>query len=123
MRAILLAVLLAACAPPKAGDTLGESVRSYNDGVRWQRYDNAAIHVPAAERSQFIDDADERAGPSGALKPKSYGGRDYEIRSRHPQVPDGVPAGQQTSKRPQAHYWGSLPDTNLRLTRIDLGCR
>lgn len=61
MRAILLAVLLAACAPPKAGDTLGESVRSYNDGVRWQRYDNAAIHVPAAERSQFLDDADERS--------------------------------------------------------------
>jgi hypothetical protein len=61
MRAILLAVLLAACTPPKAGDTLGESVRSYNEGVRWQRYDNAAIHVPAAERSQFIDDADERS--------------------------------------------------------------
>jgi hypothetical protein len=61
MRAILLVVLLAACTPPKAGDTLGESVRSYNDGVRWQRYDNAAIHVPAAERSQFIDDADERS--------------------------------------------------------------
>ena len=29
--------------------------------MRWQRYDNAAIHVPAAERSQFIDDADERS--------------------------------------------------------------
>lgn len=61
MKAIWFAVLLAACAAPKAGDTLGESVRSYNDGVRWARYDNAAVHVPAAERSQFIDDADERA--------------------------------------------------------------
>ena len=62
MRAALLAlVVLAACHPPSAGDTLGESVRSYNEGVRWQRYDNAAVHVPAAERAQFIDDADERA--------------------------------------------------------------
>lgn len=61
MRPILLVVLLAACHAPKAGETLGESVRSYNDGIRWQRYDNAAVHVPPAERSQFIDDADERA--------------------------------------------------------------
>ena len=61
MRAILLVVLLAACHSPKAGDTLGESVRSYNDVIRWQRYETAAVHVPAAERSQFIDDADERS--------------------------------------------------------------
>src|SRR4051812_45902342 len=61
MRAVLLVVLLTACHPPTAGDTLGESIRSYNEGIRWQRYDNAAVHVPAAERSQFVDDADERA--------------------------------------------------------------
>lgn len=61
MKRILLLAVLAACHAPKAGETLGESVRSYNDGVRWQRYDTAAVHVPVAERSQFIDDADERA--------------------------------------------------------------
>ena len=60
-KAILALVLAAACHAPKAGETLGESVRSYNEGVRWQRYETAAVHVPAAERAQFIDDADERA--------------------------------------------------------------
>ena len=61
MRAALLVLLLVACRPPKAGETLGESVRNYNEGIRWQRYENAAIHVPAAERAQFVDDADERS--------------------------------------------------------------
>jgi hypothetical protein len=61
MRAILLTVLLAACTPPKAGDTLAESIRRYNEGVRWERFEVAAIHVPAAERSQFVDEADQRA--------------------------------------------------------------
>lgn len=61
MRAALLVLLLVACRPPKAGETLGESVRSYNEGIRWQRYENAAIHVPAAERAQFVDDADARS--------------------------------------------------------------
>lgn len=61
MKKILLVVCLAACAAPKAGDTLGESVRAYNDGVRWERFTNAALHVPPKERSQFVDDADARA--------------------------------------------------------------
>src|ERR1041385_6816909 len=61
MRTILLVVLLAACTPPKSGDTLGDSIRIYNDGVRWERFQNAAVHVPAAERSTFVDAADERA--------------------------------------------------------------
>jgi hypothetical protein len=50
-----------ACRPPKAGETLGESVRNYNEGVRWQRFGVAAIHVPPRERTMFIDDADQRA--------------------------------------------------------------
>ncbi len=61
MKKILLVVALGACAAPKAGDTLGESIRAYNDGVRWERFSNAALHVPPKERSQFVDDADERA--------------------------------------------------------------
>jgi hypothetical protein len=56
-----LSAVLAACHPPKTGDTLGDSIRSYNEGVRWGRYEVAAVHVPAAERSQFIDEVDERA--------------------------------------------------------------
>jgi hypothetical protein len=58
---LLLTILLAACTPPKSGDTLSESIRRYNEGVRWQRFEVAAIHVPAAERSQFVDEADQRS--------------------------------------------------------------
>jgi hypothetical protein len=54
-------VLLTGCASMKAGDTLAESVRQYNDGVRWERFAVAAVHVPPRERSTFVDDADERA--------------------------------------------------------------
>jgi hypothetical protein len=62
MKSILL-VLLAGCSvlSPKASETLGESVRSYNEGVRWERFEVAAIHVPAKQRSVFVDEADLRA--------------------------------------------------------------
>jgi hypothetical protein len=53
--------MLAACHPPKSGDTLAESVQAYNEGVRWERYNMAAAHVPPAERAEFIDDSDERS--------------------------------------------------------------
>jgi hypothetical protein len=57
----LLVCIVAACHAPRSGDTLGESVRAYNEGVRWERFSAAAVHVPPAERSQFVDDADQRA--------------------------------------------------------------
>ncbi len=60
MKAIWI-VVLCACSVPKAGETLPDSVRIYNDGVRWGRYEVAANHVPAAQRSQFVDEADARA--------------------------------------------------------------
>ena len=41
--------------------TLADAVRSYNEGVRWERFEIAAVHVPPKQRSQFVDDADERA--------------------------------------------------------------
>ena len=41
--------------------TLSESVRTYNDSVRWERFGVAANHVPPEQRSQFVDDADQRA--------------------------------------------------------------
>ncbi len=52
---------VSACRPPRSGDTLAESIRSYNEGVRWERFANAAVHVPPKERSQFLDDYDARA--------------------------------------------------------------
>ena len=40
---------------------LSETVRQFNDGVRWERFANAASAVPPRERSQFVDDMDQRA--------------------------------------------------------------
>jgi hypothetical protein len=54
-------VVLAGCASAKTGETLTESVRAYNDGVRWERFGVAAVHVPPQERAAFVDEADERA--------------------------------------------------------------
>ena len=54
-------VVLAGCASAKQGDTLADSVRAYNDGVRWERFEVAAVHVPPKERSTFLDMTDERA--------------------------------------------------------------
>ena len=68
---LLVVSALAACASAKSGDTLAESVRAYNEGVRWERYANAAIHVPPAERSEFVDELD--------LRSKDLRITDYEI--------------------------------------------
>jgi hypothetical protein len=60
---VLVLVFLTACSvfSPKASETLGESVRAYNEGIRWERFEVAAIHVPAKQRSQFVDESDVRA--------------------------------------------------------------
>jgi hypothetical protein len=59
---LTLGLLLAACgAAPRAGETLVDSIRAYNDGVRWGRFEVAASHIPAKQRSQFVDDNDDRA--------------------------------------------------------------
>ncbi len=59
---LALVLCLAACgAVPQDNDTLGDSIRSYNDGVRWGRYGAAASKVPPRERAAFVEDMDERA--------------------------------------------------------------
>ncbi len=58
MRAyICMGLLLAACGglPGKSEDFMW-SVRGYNDGIRWQRFDVAAGHVPVPERPAFLDE-------------------------------------------------------------------
>jgi len=56
------AAALGACgATARDTDSLGDAIRSYNDGVRWGRFGVAATKIPPRERSQFIDDMDERA--------------------------------------------------------------
>ncbi len=62
MRAILfVACLLAACgAATRESETLTESIRSFNESVRWQRYAVAAAALPAPARAKFVDEMDER---------------------------------------------------------------
>jgi hypothetical protein len=72
MRAAVLAQLLVATVVTSLGvgcggvplpDTpdLSETVRQFNDGVRWERFASAASALPPRERSQFVDDMDQRA--------------------------------------------------------------
>lgn len=35
------------------------SMRTYNDGIRWQRWTHAASHIPAAERNAFLDERND----------------------------------------------------------------
>src|SRR5882757_125649 len=60
---IASALVLAACgaAQVKTEEDLSESVRQYNDGVRWGRYELAASSLPPADRSHFVDEMDQRA--------------------------------------------------------------
>ena len=47
--------LLVACGPGLGAvseETLTDSVRDYNDGVRWQRWDNAAAYLPQPDRGR-----------------------------------------------------------------------
>jgi hypothetical protein len=67
MRLITVAVMTGALASgcagmtAQSGDTLTDSVRSYNEGIRWARFETAATHVPPGQRAQFVDDWDQRA--------------------------------------------------------------
>lgn len=54
-------LVIAACHSAKSGESLADSIRAYNEGVRWARYDSAAVHVPPKERSAFVDEQDQRA--------------------------------------------------------------
>jgi hypothetical protein len=63
MRAALLAILMLGCgASLHDQPDLSESVRTFNEGVRWERFAAAAAALPPRERSQFVDDMDQRSG-------------------------------------------------------------
>jgi hypothetical protein len=62
MKHVVFALLLASCsAGLRDPDTLSESIRSFNDGIRWERFSVSAVRVPPLERSQFVEDMDQRA--------------------------------------------------------------
>lgn len=58
---LVLGLALGCGAPQKEADNLAESIRSFNDGVRWQRYAVAASKIPPKQRGQFVDEMDELA--------------------------------------------------------------
>jgi hypothetical protein len=64
MRAALITVLLSACAAAQvhSENDLSESIRQFNDGIRWERFSVAASSIPVPQRAQFVDDMDQRAG-------------------------------------------------------------
>lgn len=55
---IVLSLCLPSCAAVRAKRTENfmTSVRTYNEGVRWQRYTHAARHLSAAERNSFLEE-------------------------------------------------------------------
>lgn len=63
IRIALVAALVAACGAPQVRpeEDLGESIRQFNDGVRWGRFEVAASSIPPKERSKFVDEMDQRA--------------------------------------------------------------
>lgn len=63
MRAIVITALCLACgaAQVRPEYDLSESIRQFNDGIRWGRFALAASSIPPAQRSQFVDDMDQRA--------------------------------------------------------------
>jgi hypothetical protein len=63
MRAISIIALCLACGAPqvRTEHDLTESIRQFNDGIRWGRYAVAARSIPVAERTRFVDEMDERA--------------------------------------------------------------
>ncbi|MGE0402763.1 MAG: hypothetical protein AB7T06_39025 [Kofleriaceae bacterium] len=64
MKRLVLAMAIGASAcsaAQKDTETLSESIRVFNEGVRWQRYSVAATAIPPKDRAKFVDEMDERA--------------------------------------------------------------
>lgn len=63
MRAGVIFALCVACGAPqvRSENDLSESIRQFNDGVRWGRFAVAASSIPPPQRSRFVDEMDERA--------------------------------------------------------------
>ena len=61
-RFVWLVLALAACGGgQRPVEALGDTVRTYHDGIRWERFEIAASSLPPRERSRAIDDWDQRS--------------------------------------------------------------
>lgn len=59
---LALAIATAGCgAAQKDTETLSESIRNYNEGVRWERYTMAASSLPPKLRGAWVDEMDKRS--------------------------------------------------------------
>ena len=65
VRALALLVALAGCAlagcaaTQRKTEPLADSVRTYNEAVRWLRFEEAATRLPANRRDDFLDERDQ----------------------------------------------------------------
>jgi hypothetical protein len=46
-------------ATQRKAEPLADSVRAYNDSLRWERFDEAATRLPADRRDDFLDQRDQ----------------------------------------------------------------
>jgi hypothetical protein len=58
---LALSLVLGGCASIPKAEPLMDAVRTYNDGVRWERFTAAAAVVPPRERDAFLDEREELA--------------------------------------------------------------
>ena len=60
--ALVLGVATLGCRPPPGGGAaLPDAVRTYTEGVRWERFEVAAVVIPPAERAHFLEERDTLA--------------------------------------------------------------
>nr|HEX4314066.1 hypothetical protein [Kofleriaceae bacterium] len=55
---------MAGCAGSAAqrdGETLDQTIQVFNENMRWERFEKAALWLPPRQRAQAIDDWDERS--------------------------------------------------------------
>ena len=56
---LAILVLAAGCVPPSGqAFALTDAVRTYIEGVKWERFENAAAVLPPRERNAFLDERD-----------------------------------------------------------------
>ena len=104
LRWIIAGVLLAttlACGPRDRGIDLKEAVRTYNQRLRWNAYEQASMFVAVEKRAEWL--AARTAGAAGL--------HITDVQIVRLQKPD---AGEQTVEVLVALSWYRMPETTVR---------